>query len=467
MGRLSVFSCLLASSAPFALDASPVASATAPRPPALGDLALLPAYSLPLNDSRSPERSLEIAAKQVGYLYGPPVGGGPFFPAGVLGLGRRASDQAEVLRDEEPSLAAIAVDARDSMMSEIQYHGLQSLDDYALLYDGHWNQTLPSGPVPGMLTNYTQDLLFSMERLSLSPYQVKRLNPSSHTLPFKIEDRLATELTGMTLRQLLECGRLFYADYRSQQDLTPTDRHSAACDAFFYIDATSGDFLPLAIRTNVGSSLVYTPRDQPADWLLAKIMYNVNDFWFAQWNHLAGTHEVVQIVYLAAIRTLSDQHPVLALLNRLMYEVYAIQPLAETLLFRPGAAVDQLFAYTGASARRYTTAQYEGGGSGRFHANYFLNDLEARGLINSDFGPALDRFPFYEDASVISEAIRVFMTCLVRSYYSQDSHVTTDAEIQAWVKEAQGPAEVFDFPPVTTKDGLIAVLSHMVSARAR
>jgi hypothetical protein len=244
--------------------------------------------------------------------------------------------------------------------------------------------------------------------------------------------------------------------------LTPTERYSAACDAFFYIDPTSEDFLPLAIRTNVGSNLIYTPMDEPADWLLAKIMYNVNDFWFAQWKHLASTHEVVQIAYLAAIRTLSDEHPVLALLDRIMYEVFAIQPLAETLLFLPGAAVDQVFAYTGSSAQDYTTNLYNSG-SGRFQANYFTTDLETRGLINSDFGPALKHFPFYEDASTIYNAIHAFMTSFVNSYYSKDSDVTADKEMQAWVKEAQGPAKAIDFPSITTKSALIDALSHMVS----
>ena len=295
------------------------------------------------------------------------------------------------------------------------------------------------------------------------PYQVTRLNPALHILQFQVEDRLAIDIAGMTLQQLFEGGRLFYADYRSQKNLTPTDRWSAACDAFFYIDTTSRDFLPLAIRTNVGPSLVYTPRDDPADWLLAEIMYNVDDFWFAQWNHLASTHEVVQIVYLAAIRTLSDNHPILGLLNRIMYEIYAIQPLAEALLFRPGAAVDQLFAYTGCSAQRYTSSLYKNGGSGRFQANYFRRDLESRGLINSDFGPALKSFPFYEDASIIYDAIYAFMESFIESYYSRDSEVMVDKEIQAWVTEAQGAAEVINFPPIITQNDLINVLSHMVS----
>ncbi len=436
-------------------------------PRTLSDRALLPPYSLPQNDSGALIRSLGITTKQLGYLYGPPVAGGPYFPTGILGLAKVAADQIEIQLDEAPIVASLAIDTTGSTLSAFQYNGLKTLEDYTLLYDGNFEITLPLGPIPGMLSNYTDDLLFSMERLSLSPYQVKRLNPSLDTLQFIIDDGLATGISGMTVQQLFQTGRLFYADYRDQKNLAPTERYAAACDAFFYISPSSGDFLPLAIRTNVGSNLIYTPKDVPADWLLAKIMYNVNDFWFAQWNHLASTHEVVQIAYLAAIRALSDEHPVLALLNRIMYEVYAIQPLAETLLFLPGAAVDQVFAYTGTSAQEYTTDRYKNGGSGRFQANYFLTDLQSRGLIQSAFGPGLKHFPFYEDASIIYNKIHIFMASFVYSYYSTDSDVTADNEIQAWVRESQGPAEVIDFPSIKSRSGLVNALTHMVSIAPR
>ena len=131
----------------------------------------------------------------------------------------------------------------------------------------------------------------------------------------------------MTLQQLFSNGRLFYADYRDQKDLPSSGSVAAACDAYFYIHPTSGDFLPLAIRTNVGANLIYTPLDSPGDWLLAKMIYSVNDFWFAQWNHLAGTHEVLQIIWMAAIRSLSREHPVYAILNRRKMDTYTLMIL--------------------------------------------------------------------------------------------------------------------------------------------
>lgn len=333
------------------------------------------------------------------------------------------------------------------------------MDDYTLLYDGEWTHTLPNGPAPGVLTNYSQDLFFSMERLANAAFSVERLTPGT-SVHFNVDDTAAKNITGFTLAELLAAGRLFYADHSNQASLaTTSDKYGAACSAYFYI-ASSGEFLPLAIRTNVGADLIYTPADDAEDWLLAKIMFNINDFFFNQVYHLAATHEVIQITWMAAIRTLSTEHPVYGLLNRLTYEVFAINPLASTVLFADGAFFDQLLPFTGASAQGYSSGLYFNG-SGSFQGNYFQTNLKARGLINPSVGPELTSFPYYEDASVIYSALETFMTAFVKSYYSSDSVVKADTELQAWANEANGDAELIDFPSsITTIDQLVDILTH-------
>ncbi|KAG9661828.1 Lipoxygenase, partial [Aureobasidium melanogenum] len=417
----------------------------------------IPQKGIPAN------RAEAIAHTRQNFGYGPAVAGGPFFPNGTLGNTLIQNDIATLQAETGPQMNDTNSDTARAESDASKYNGLKTLQDYTLLYDKEWTATLSQGPAPGVLTNYTQDLLFSMERLSFSPYQIRRLNSSKDTLNFKVDDKIAKNITGMTQQQLFASGRLFYADYRDQAKLVATTdaRYSAAVDAYFYINQKSGDFLPLAIRTNQGANLIYTPADSQDDWMLAKMMYNVCDLWFAQWEHLARTHEVVQIVYMAAIRTLSDDHPVKAILDRLMYEVFAIQPLAASILFAPGGVVDLAFPYTYESAQNYSSNYYFTR-SGKFQSGYFLTDLKNRGLINATTGPQLKNFPYYEDASVIYSAIHTFMTSFVSSYYSQDSVVAADKEIQAWVKECNGAAKVMDFPTAITKTStLIDVLTHM------
>lgn len=155
----------------------------------------------------------------------------------------------------------------------------------------------------------------------MNPTAIKRLNPAYDSLAFTVADTVALNITGATLTSLFESGSLFYIDHRYQATLNSTGRFAAACDAYFYISPTTKDFLPLAIRTNVGSNLIYTPADSYNDWLLAKMMFNLNDLWQSQWHHFSATHSVIEITFEAAYRTLSDDHPVLALLARREYFV--------------------------------------------------------------------------------------------------------------------------------------------------
>ncbi|KAK4560719.1 hypothetical protein LTR86_005298 [Recurvomyces mirabilis] len=410
------------------------------QPGTAPDLTVLGNYYITQKSPTPLLRATGVLTKALTFLYGPPVAGGPAYPTGILGLVKVTADLLALQLDLTPETAQALLDNTDANLGIGEYDGLQTVEDYTKLYDGEWVNTLPKGPDPGVLTNYTNDLLFSMERLSNSPYQVRRLDPSTDSLNFQIDDSIVENITGSTLQQLFSSGRLFYSDYRDQGSLTLNLlRHSAACDAYFYVDTDGDNFLPLAIRTNIGANLIYTPADTANDWLLAKMMYNVNDFWFAQWNHLASTHEVVQIVYSAAIRTISEEHPVQALLNRLMFEVFAIQPLAQTVLFDPGAAVDLVFSYSGTSAQACTDKKIV------------------------DCSIALKHFPFYEDASTIHDAVLAFMIAFVGSYYSSDSIVANDGELQAWAKECNGAlAACKDFPTaITSKAALVDILTHI------
>lgn len=159
-----------------------------------------------------------------------------------------------------------------------------------------------------------------MERLSVNPYGVRRLHPTGDILPFEVELATAAKLTGTDVQTLHQAGRLFFVDH-SYQAAYPTSagKHTAACSAYFFIHPNSGEFLPLAIKTNVGSNLVYTPLDIKEDWLLAKAMFNMNDLFHGQIFHLANSHAVNEVIHQAALRTLSNAHPVLGLLNRRTY----------------------------------------------------------------------------------------------------------------------------------------------------
>ncbi|RDL33922.1 Lipoxygenase [Venustampulla echinocandica] len=416
-------------------------------------------YTLPLSPGNTAERANSIHVKRDTFVYGPGICGDvPFWPTGTLGNSTTQTDFEKFTAEGVPVKTAVFSDQDIALTAITAAGGIKQLSDYELLYQDQWKKSIPDGVDLGVLSNYTDDLLFSMERLSINPYSTKRLNPSD-TLPFPVEDNIATAITGATVELLLKSGRLFYADHSNQKTLESTGRYAAACDAYFYIHPTSGDFLPLAVRTNVGSNLVYTPTDSANDWLLAKMMFNLNDFWHSQWYHLSATHNVAEIVFEAAYRTLSDEHPVMAILQRLTPELFSYRQSAISVLVNKGGFIDRLFAFSGAAAIKTTSDMYTSGFAGNFQANYFYPNLRSRGLLDSTFGPEIKAFPFLEDASVIHTAIKDFMTAFVDSTYPDPSVFTQDKELQAWIVEAVA-AKVMDFPTSIDRTTLIDILTH-------
>ena len=57
--------------------------------------------------------------------------------------------------------------------------------------------------------------------------------------------------------------------------------------------------------------------------MLAKMMVNVNDLFDTQMGHLVTTHDVSEAVHQAALHTLSEKHPVMVVLERLMFQGYS------------------------------------------------------------------------------------------------------------------------------------------------
>ncbi|MCJ1260456.1 hypothetical protein MMC22_000317 [Lobaria immixta] len=410
------------------------------------------------------ERSEELKRNQAGYVYGPSlIGNTSYFPTGTLGNELVAKDLAMWEQDAVYIQKAIAEDAPLAREALANAGGLQNLSSYELLYKNQWKNSNPTGVVPGGLTNYTQDLFFSMERLSINPSSVKRLHPERDELPFDVEKSIVLGLSGKSLVDLHAAGRLFLVDH-SYQAKYPTveGRYTAACSAYFYIHPVTQDFLPLAIKTNAGSDLVYTPLDDENDWLLAKIMFNSNDLFYAQVLHLGFSHAVAEIVHEAALRTISERHPVRAFLDHLMLQAYAIRPEGEKLLFNPGGAFDQSFSLNSVAVREFLGEFYPKV-AGLFRANFLRRFLTDRGLLDCSYGPALAHFPFAQDALAIVSSIRLLATEFVNSYYPSEDLLGQDIELQSWILEASHNAHVLDFPasPLVSKDILISILTQV------
>ena len=424
---------------------------------------------LPQNDPNQKARAAAVAASDAGYIYGPSlIGEAAPFPNGTLGNARTAQDMALWSIDREQIEADVFADATNVGKAIAANGGLKTVNDYVdVLYQNEWKESNPRGTDPGIMTNYTQDLLFSMERLSLNAYPLQLVKPTD-TLPFQVADNITTSLAGVTLQALQAKGSLFAVDHSYQANYPKTKmqpaRYGGACTAYFYIHPKTGDFLPLAIKTNVESDLTYTPLDSPTDWLLAKMIFNVNDMFHSQMFHLVVTHDISEGVHQAALHTMSEDHPIMVILERVMFQAYSSRPVGTELCFNDGGHWDQLMYVNSTGCEQYVTQSWPK--LGAYQAGYLETDFKARGLINEDNSFPFKSFPFFEDALVIKNAYNAFFTSFVNAYYNTDADVAADYEVQHWFVEASSKAGVIDFPAMGTsgkpvdKATLIDVLTH-------
>ncbi|TEA12004.1 Manganese lipoxygenase [Colletotrichum sidae] len=420
----------------------------------------LPPFSIPtLNDSA---RTLEIETTRQAFTYGKDdtlVAVDPW-PAGSLG--KSALDQhyegysAEQLRIKQ----LVERDVAD-VKAALPSLSLNTFEDYFKLYEGRWKRSVPSGIAEGVLSNSRSDLLFAMERLSVHPESLRRVR-TDEPLALQVEDDIARKITTQTQGSLQEQGRLFIVDHSSLANLTlTTGMYAGACEALFFIHPVSGDFLPLTVRPNNGSPLVYTPLDSANDWTLAKMLLNSNDVWHNQWYHLGAAHVSTDLVWMSGVRSFSEAHPVWGLIRRIAVNCFAYRIGASASLVNPGGSIEQNFAWNGAEAVRYSQQVWKSGGEA-WRSNYLSTKLVRRGLLDCAYGPPLKSFPYYEDVSVIMDAMRAFLADFVDAYYASDDAITRDAELLGWFKEAAEKASIVDFPSsVSTRAELVDVLAHL------
>ncbi|KAI1279171.1 lipoxygenase [Xylaria sp. FL0933] len=420
-------------------------------------------FTLPNAAPNYRARAASIEAKRKGWLYREYPIGGALYPTGTLANQTISSQQAQWFPIVVEHAKVIAEESISAMAAIVAGGNFSTLDDYAKTYENQWNMSLPGGPMLGMVTNYTDDRLFSMMELSGTPYKIQRVQRHEPLL-FPV-DNAASITGGLSLGDLQAQGRLFSTDFSRLKDLPSSGKYGAGCQAYFYIDK-SGDFLPLAVKPIVKgrekSALVYTPKDEPADWLLAKMLFNQNRGYHSTWAHVGQSHSAAEAPYLAAIRSLSNDHPVMGILNRIEKTPWGVRPNLETGL-ESGTSFTgpQYYPWTPDAAREYVNELYLSGESADFERHYYRSEFKKRGLVDSSFGPELKSFPFYEDTSIITEAIREFMETFINSYYPNDKAVLADIELQAWHRETN-VAQVYDFPQINTRQSVADVLTHQV-----
>ncbi|GAQ78116.1 lipoxygenase [Klebsormidium nitens] len=401
----------------------------------------------------SPSMNTSIAASPLTYFrtivtsgptaYNYSVFGAP--PTGQLG---EATTAAEALRFRATAATFAALQGAFVSLLGSGNFSIEQWSDFQTLLQSNTGGASP----PYSLPFWEDDTFFGFTRKSVAAQYLAQ----AQTLPFNLTDSDVSSILGNeTLESALQSGRLFVEDL-SYPSVLPSaffrpNRTAVGVVALFFLN-DQGDLLPIAIQV-AGSAGIWTPKDAPFDWLLAKLYANTASFYLEQTDHFVRTHLVPSSMRIAASNRLFTSHPVRLIVDHYTSGDWGPVAAGLQIVFQ-GNGGDYYWPYNqngtlailGMLVRNY---------------NWTTDDLElniaARGLTS------LPKYPYLDDLRKHNAAISNFTDAYVGLYYQNDADVQMDRELQAWAREIASSTPVKGFPSsISSKGELSGILTHFI-----
>ncbi|XP_052089604.1 allene oxide synthase-lipoxygenase protein-like isoform X1 [Mytilus californianus] len=289
--------------------------------------------------------------------------------------------------------------------------------------------------VPQGSKTFNDDASFGRRRLN-------GLNPSILNLCSEIPKNFGvTEimvkpfLEGKTMKQAMDDKRLFIIDLAILEGCPTVGETIMTCPfaLFYFNDAKC--LMPIAIQLfqkKGPSNPVFLPSDPEYTWMMAKMWYSVADSTYHQaLTHLNFTHLMMEGICVAAKRNLAPSHPIMKLLNPHFIYLMAINSLALGTLINPGGSIDK-DSSAGVNGHFYIIKKSMEFWRLDLHGT-LPEDLKSRGVFDQTV--LTGAYHMRDDALLLYDAIRTYVKKYVMHYYSADSSLTADYELQKWGAE--------------------------------
>ncbi|XP_056097940.1 polyunsaturated fatty acid 5-lipoxygenase-like [Rhinichthys klamathensis goyatoka] len=242
---------------------------------------------------------------------------------------------------------------------------------------------------------------------------------------------------GLTLQEELKAGNIYIADYailegvRANATDPNTQQYLAAPFCLLYKNSQN-EIMPIAIQLSRQTpdgeaNTVFLPSDNDHDWMLAKMWVKSSDFNVHQLvTHLLRTHLTSEVFAIAMYRQLAAVHPVYKLLIPHVRFTIAINTAAREKLISKNGIVDQFVSAGGTGIveviqKAMKTLTYK--------SLCFPEAIKARGVED------LPNYYYRDDGMMVWEAVKSFVSDVVKIFYSSDETVQKDKEIQAFVQD--------------------------------
>ena len=291
--------------------------------------------------------------------------------------------------------------------------------------------------LPPIHRDYHRDDVFAEMRVAGSnPVMLRRVSALDDRFPVT-EAIYRSALPGDSLAAAGAEGRLYLADFSMLEGMENgrfpvIQKYIYAPLALFAVNKATGKLVPIAIQCKQRpgpDNPIFTP-DDGYNWLIAKTIVGIADGNVHEAvTHLGRTHLFVEPFVVSTVRQLASNHPLFLLLVPHYEGTTAINRAAWRFLVSDTGPVDTLLGGTIQGTRGLAASGLQ---SYVFREAMLPTALKARGV---DDPQALPHYPYRDDALLLWNAIREWVSDYVALYYLSDGDVAQDTELAAWAAE--------------------------------
>uniref|UniRef100_A0A4W5LEC6 Uncharacterized protein n=1 Tax=Hucho hucho TaxID=62062 RepID=A0A4W5LEC6_9TELE len=284
--------------------------------------------------------------------------------------------------------------------------------------------------------NWKEDTFFGYQLLNgLNPMMIHRCSKLPENFPVT-EDMVKASLFGKNLEaeiQVCQNG-VMYVIHRSvialYSTICCTLSHFLAAPLCLLYMTPEDKLIPIAIQLKQDpgeDNPIFLPTDSEYDWLLAKIFVRNADFAEHELNfHLLRTHLLAEVFAMSTLRNLPMVHPIYKLLISHFRYTLQINTLARQALISKNGVITKNASVGGPGMMEFLKKAVA---SLTYSSLCMPEDIIARGL------ESIPNFFYREDGLKLWDIVHRFVQKVIGHYYTCDSDVQEDYELQNWIKE--------------------------------
>ncbi|MDB2384769.1 hypothetical protein N9V90_02935 [Endozoicomonas sp.] len=274
-----------------------------------------------------------------------------------------------------------------------------------------------------------------------------------------------------SLNTALQENRVFLIDYKALQSVVDDPgewdglpKQLFAPMALFAKHADNDALIPVAVQRTQNASdsdVVYATKDKNSagywPWQTAKSIIEMAEGNYHElFVHLARTHLLIEAFALSTNRNLAENHPINVLLLPHFEGTFFINNSAATTLIAEDSPIDYIFAGK-------IEASQAAAGNDRLNYDFYENMLPKNLENRRVKDPAiLPNYPYRDDATLIWNTLREWVSEYINIYYGTDADVTADTELEMWTTDLINTGKVAGFKPITGREQLKDVLTMVI-----